>query len=374
MKDLASAVGLIRGQHDGYIYSVFDSGCRPPLNELMTLTNEAWVADYAVANRAIFKYDKEYLQWLMPEGHFFCTWARSADGEAAGCLVHVERDFFCQGRWFKAYYGTLLSVSPRHRGRGIGERLIHFALDWAFEARGAELEVGMFDLGQAGRPVHVKSLRSYGRGFDIVETGPITVWVTTANLAKGVRYEPLQGITRVAAWPGVSRLFEFHASSSDLAVTPVPPMPPDHNRLANACTMGFGWTGSVPVMYAGNGPSGGTFGFAFGANERCAIAHHVVTLIKRGEPDGKVGVIQFIDRGTATVASNVRAIRHVTARLLTAGCFAVLILDTGVLPRRALLCARYVPTPRKVSFDISGQRERLESLGSLSTPYFIDMY
>jgi GNAT superfamily N-acetyltransferase len=372
MKDLASAVGLIVGRHSGYTYCVFDSGCRPPLDELMTLTNEAYVADYAAADRAIFKYEKEYLRWLMPEGHFFCTWARSAEGEAAGCLVHVERNFFCHGQWFKAYYGTLFSVSPRHRGRGIGERLIHFALDWAFEARGAELEVGMFDLGQAGRPVHVKSVRSYGRGFDIVGTAPITVWATTGNVAKAVRYEPLRGITRVAAWPGVSRLFQ--ASSSDLAVTPVTPMPPDHDRLASACTMGFGWTGSVPVMYAGNGPSGGTFGFAFGAKERCAIAYHVVTLVKGGEPDGKAGMIQFIDRDTASVASNVVAIRHITARLLTAGCFAVFMLDTGVLPRRALLRARYVPTPRKVAFDISGPRERIESLGSLSAPYFIDMY
>jgi hypothetical protein len=169
-------------------------------------------------------------------------------------------------------------------------------------------------------------------------------------------------------------LFEFHASASDLALTPAPLAPPDRDRLAKAYTMGFGWTGSVPVMYAGNSLSGGALDFLFGTNERCAIAYHVVTLIKRDEPDGKAAMIQFVDRGTATTANNVRAIRYVTAQLLAAGCFSVVMLDTGTLHRGALVRAGYLPTPRKVYFVMIAQRELLESLGPVSTPYFIDMY
>jgi hypothetical protein len=361
------------GAHDGYTYSIFEAS-PPPLGELMTLAHAAWAADYGAANRGIFKLDEAHLRWMLPEGQSFCTWAAAPDGTPAGCVLHIERDFFCRGRWFKAYYGTLLSVPPQHRGRRIGERLMHYAFDWMFDVRRAEVEIGIFDLGQAGQPVITRSIRTYPAGHDIIETTPLTMWATTASVARAIRYEPPEGLVRIAALPGIRRLFEFRASRRDLDVAGVPPSLPENARLATAYAMGFGWTRSVPAMYAGEAPSGGVVGFTFGDGERCAIAYHVMTMMRTGEPDARVGVIQFIDRDTASTANVVRALRHVTARLLADSCISVALLDTGVIPQSALFGARYFPTPRKLTPYVTARRELVDSIGTLSGPYFIDLY
>jgi hypothetical protein len=99
-----------------------------------------------------------------------------------------------------------------------------------------------------------------------------------------------------------------------------------------------------------------------------------MTLAKHGLPDGRIGIVQFVDSDDATQSDLVAALRSLAAELFDAGCFTLLALDTGAVPRRVLLRARFVPTPRKVCFEIAGRRDVLEPFRALPRPYFLDLF
>lgn len=351
-----------------------DDANPPPRDALIALGEDAWAGDYARTGRAVFKYTDDYLSWLSPPGHHFFAWATEPDGAPCGCLLHVDRDLFCKGRWYRAAYGSLLAVAQRARGQRLGERLMHQAFAHLFGSRGVELEVGFFDYGQAGRVAITKAVRSFHPDFDIVETPPMAIWAATPSLVAASRYEPLQGLARLVLTPGVRRLFE--ARPARAPVVPVDdPAVPDREDLARRFTIGFGFGGSVDAMYPSPArPSAGRRAYHVRRGRRCLLAYHVITLAKRGLPDGDVGVLQFVDAGDATASELVAALRSLQAELFAAGCFTVLALDTGVLSKAVLLRARFVPTPRRVCLEIAGRRADLDPFRSLPRPYFLDLF
>ena len=363
-------------RRDGYVYSIFDDTCRPPIEDLIALTDAAWGADYKQSNRAMFRYDSHYLNWLMPDGHFFGVWVATEDGRPVGCLMHVERDLFCKGKWYRAFYGTLLSVLPDHRGRGLAERLMHRSFDWIFKERRADLEVGVFDIDQAGRPAITKAVQRYDPAYTILETRPMPIWACTADILEATRYEPLEGISRVAMWPGFRDLFAFRPSADEKGRALVPAPLADARDLEQRFTLGFGAGTSVAQMYppATSDDSSGTVGFEFGSSQRCLISYHVLTLVKPGLPDGRLGMLQFVDPQGTSPANLVRALRTLSAALIARGCFTVIYLNAGTLPTHVLLRAMFLPTPRTLCFEFTGRREAVEPFRDLRPPFFVDMY
>jgi len=355
-----------------YTCSVFDATTRPPLAELVNLMNRAFGNDYS--EKCIVLFDEHYLNWLLSGDGWFGIGVRDASGRLVGCELAIPRDAFWNGHKLRAYYATLLSVDPQHRGRGLAQRIVNRLADEVFNRRGADVIVSTLDQGAAGQPTVAKSVQESG-DLRLQLSAPLNLWACSSNLREVDRYEPLRGVARLALCPGIRQLVECSPSSRDRQLSPRAISLADGLATAPP-TPGFGFAaaGSPARMYRTNACQGsGTLAYDDHGRGLVTVAWHMETVVKPGLPQTRVATIQFVSAGGAGERRVARVLRDVNRRLLDAGCISTAIFDTGMVSRRVLWSAGFRPTPRQFCIGVRGPKSRLERFGPLAGPYFVDM-
>ncbi len=358
---------------DGYTCALFDAAERPDRQALAELVARAWGHDYR--DKAVIRFDGPYLDWLLQGDRWFGVSVSDRAGRLVGCEVALERKILWEGRPLRGYFVTLLTVDPDHRGRGLAQRILRHLTAEALERRRADVLVSCFDAGAAGKPTVEKMVQGAKGAMDLRLSPALSLWACTADLREADRYEPMQGLSRIALWPGVRSLLAFSPDTADGRLRAVPARLESSSSVYSRPT-GFAFRpGSALSDLYGNHADGrsGTLRFEFGPREAVTVAWHVSVLTKPGLPDRLMGSVQLVLPENATAGNLARALRHVNGLLLRQGCLGTTILDTGMVPRMVLWRSGFRPTPRRIHLAVRGPAAVLEPFPALRGPFSVDL-
>jgi hypothetical protein len=370
--DIARAPAKLRllEQTGGFRYYFFDTPDAVPLEGLANVVLEAWRKDYA--NRAIFRFDDEYLKWLMPRGHFFGIWVTSDDGTPAGCELAIDRTLVVGGKTLRASYVTLLTVAPELRGKSIAQNILRHLTRLCVEERGSDVLVSVFDENAAGQPTVNKFLQTSSEyRWPMMTSPPFVIWAAAPDLREVDKYERFKGVTRVALAPGIRSLLEYRPGrggqgtigSGQGAGSPSSP----------SFAVGFAPDRSLPLMYASfTGESASELSVSLPEGS-CSCAYHYLDVMRPGLPDKRMCQIQLINRGNLDDASLLRAVRTLNDRFFGSGSICAFFANSCELPSSVLLRAGYLPTDRKVRFAIRGPADLIASLGQPRGKWYVDI-
>ena len=65
-------------------------------------------------------------------------------------------------------------------------------------------------------------------------------------------------------------------------------------------------------------------------------------------------------------------VHHTAHRFAERGCFAMTLLDLGVVPRPLLESLGFAPTDTHITFAVRGPERNLEAFADLQPPFFLD--
>lgn len=364
--------------HGGVRYYLFEEPSSLPMAEICDLVNAAWEHDYR--DRAVIRFDRDYLRWLMPENQFFGILALDDRGAPVGLELGLDRVIRVHGDRHRVSYVTLLTVHPEARGRGIAQRILRCLTRHAVEARGAELLISVFDDNAAGMPTVEKSLRA-GEAWAMTTSPAYPIWAAAPDLAEVDRYEPLKGAARLALVPGIRQLLQFKpkpvASGGRLSDEAAAALPAGPGGYAVA----FEPEASLVAMYAASAvESARELRIEFPGPKAGSVSYHLLEVMRPGLPDRAMAQIQMIQPGAAAPGlaplgnrELVDALRLVNARLFRAGAICAFLVNSTGLATRVLLRAGFLPTERKVRVALRGPRALINSLGELDGRWLVDI-
>ena len=341
-----------------YDYYKFDSSSVPDLKIMADLIDEAWSKDYSAKGEAVFKYDVDYLTWLLKEDTFDGIWVTTKSGAPAGVMVLTRRHIKTATTSVPASYGSLMSTGTAHRGAGIARRMFQVFF-YHFENNNSRALVAVLDGDSGGR----KSVESFANR-DLRQRGEVpywgalsqefVIWAACPDMEEVHRYMPLRGlVAKIALHPWIKRFIEFRYNApkaADYLAELVQPLGP--KGVASNSDVGF-TAGDLANHYGlEHTKVAGTYRITFSDQRLCEFYYVVHKIVKVGLPDTQVGHLQFIDTATATPKQVLRAIKIVSDLLLKRGCAAILIHHTKQISSLALVLAGFLPSDRKVRYKL----------------------
>lgn len=380
-----------------------------PLDEIERLVEEAWSYDYQRSNQARFVYTKQFLEWYSQGDCCDFLLARQiATGELVGSLVLSKRMLYVASDSPRpihlAFYGTLLTVSPRHRKIGLAAALHDVVVDvLAGSTYGLEQYMGAFDgmekrasyetgvidrrekvlVQQEQQSEEEKEARAGGasrggRGDEELrrrtihtKTRQIPFWACTTSLEELLRYMPLSSefLTCVALSRPSRALLEFSfrepaENEKGYTVSLVEPRGVSYPVRGAPETTGFVLNETLARLYGtSNTDVAGTYRVEFHETKNSVefyyLRHVVVKNGLENEPRTCVQ-IQIVDRGSTTREELRRALEVVCNEFFfkwksTNGyprCIGVLMQNWISIPSIDLLRARFLPSDRKLGFQV----------------------
>jgi GNAT superfamily N-acetyltransferase len=363
--------GAPLGEEDGLRYWACTSLDRDRKDRLARVVIEAWKYDYR--DRAIFKFDSDYVDWLTPAGAHFLVVATDEQDEPVGCELAIDRQLRIGGELLRVSYVTLLTVHPALRGRGVAQRLLDHLTSHAL-ARGSELLLSVFDSDAGGEGTVKKFLRTKLAGeWDMRLSRPFTVWAATPDLAEAHRYEPLRGAARAALWPGLRGLLEAPARRAPRGRVegfPVAWVPDRRDDVAVELVASHGLSAMYPtVERAGAGSVRCVTG---SGQPGCGIAYHVPEIMRSGAPDRRTCQIQLVHTPPSSDALTA-SLRAFNDAMFARGILGTFLANTAGLSPLALLRASFLPTERKIRVALRGPRGVVQRLGLSGRRWALDM-
>lgn len=361
--------GTPLGEADGIRYWLCTALDRARKDRLAAVVIEAWRHDYA--DRAVFRFDADYVDWLTPAGEHFLVVATDEADEPVGCELAIDRLLRVGGEVRRVSYVTLLTVHPALRGRGVAQRLLDHLTTQAL-ARGSELLLSVFDSDAGGEGTVKKFLRTRLGEWDLRLSRPFTVWAATPDLREVHRYEPFRGAARAALWPGLRALLEAPArrARGRLEGFPVAWVPDRRDDVAVEVVPSHGVSAMYPAVERAGAGSVRCVGAS--GEPGCGIAYHVPEIMRPGAPDRRMCQIQLVHvpPGSDALTASLRAFNDA---MFARGILCTFLANTAGLSPLALLRASFLPTERKVRVALRGPRAVVERLGLSGRRWVLDM-
>ena len=85
-----------------------------------------------------------------------------------------------------------------------------------------------------------------------------------------------------------------------------------------------------------------------------------------------IGQLQLLAAPGCSSAQIETVVHHMGLLLAERGCFAVTLLDMGVVPRSVLDRLGFVATDTQITFAVRGPKRTIECFAGLRPPYFLD--
>jgi len=339
-----------------YDYYKFDSSSVPDLKIMADLIDEAWSKDYSAKGEAVFKYDVDYLTWLLKEDTFDGIWVTTKSGAPAGVMVLTRRHIKTATTNVPASYGSLFSIGTAHRRAGIGRR-IYEVFFYYFPKDNARALTGVMDGNSGGRKVtdsfvsrdiQVRGAVPYWESL----SREYVIWAACPDMAEVHRYMPLRGlVAKIALHPWVKHFIEFRYKAPknlDYSVELVQPL--GQKDSARNTDVAFAAVDLIKHYGLEHTNIAGTYRITFADGRLCEIYYAILKAVKPGLPDTQIGQLQFIDQGTATSKQVRRATKIVSDTLLKRGCVAILNHHTGSISALTLLLSGFLPSDRKIRY------------------------
>jgi hypothetical protein len=351
---------------DGYRLFEIESIDDLDLASFLPMLDQAWRADYAGESRLDF--DEAVLRKLTPGRYWVGVVAMAPDGSPAGFEIALERTLHAAGRTLRCFYASVFTVAADQRRLGLGRFVLEGINRLVFEERGADVILSTFHEGHAGSPV-VQSTFDRIPDWGVVRFHRSPIW------SRRLDRNPLPALERAPAC--VQLELDGDGAGSRVVArgnrAAVPSAGAIEARLRASFSASFAISESLAGQYlnprnAASGmmlhePDAPDFGLA---------AWNVLPMAvddRRLRPIGQLQLVLAPGRAAATVET---VVLHTAHLLAERDCFAMTLLDTGMVPRGVLESLGFAPSDMQVTFAARGPRRNLETFADLEPPFFLD--
>lgn len=339
------------------------------LARLVPMLDRAWQADYRGQSRLVF--DESVLRKLTPERWWVGVAACTATGEPVGFELALERSLHVRDRSLRAFYASVFSVAAEHRRRGLGRWVLEGINRLAFDERGADLMISTFHAGHAGSPT-VQAAFDAIPGWGVVRFHETPIWSLRLDPAALPSF-PSPGryvrVERTAAGPEA----RLRAAGESAWRGDLPELVDIDRLLRTRFSASFGFDASLAGQYLdGRSEASGTLLFETGPEGFALACYNILPMARDERRLRPIGQLQLVLAPGCT-AAEMRDLVVRTARFLAErGCFAMTLVDLGMVPREVLGDLGFAPSEDRIHFAVRGPESAIELFRDLEPPYFLD--
>jgi hypothetical protein len=340
---------------DGYRLFEIESFDDLDLTTLLPMLDAAWRLDYAGQSRLDF--DGAVLRKLMPARWWVGVLATAPDGSPVGFEIALERTLRAADETFRCFYASVFSVAAEHRRKGLGRFVLEGINQLVFERRGGDLILSTFHEGHAGSPV-VQSTFDRIPGWGVVRFHSSPIW------SRRLDRNPLPPLDRAPAFLDL-RVTTDRAEHHLRAI---------EARVPASFSSSFAISESLSGQYLD--PQNAASGITLYEPESSDFGLTAWNVLPMAIDDRKlrpIGQLQLVLPGSPAGGATVEAMVHDTAlRLAERGCFAMTMLDLGVVPHRTLEKLGFAPSDTTITLAARGPLRNVEAFAGLRPPFFLD--
>ena len=334
------------------------------LPHLVPMIDRAWAKDYAGQPREDF--NEAVLRKQLRGRSWFAIVARSGN-QPVGLEIALERTLRVGGSELRAFYVTAFSVDPEHRRRGLGRWVLEGVNRCAFEDDGADLIFSSFHDGHAGSPT-VQSTFDRIDGWSVERFHASDVWNLRLNNLPGMAADAPRG-RRIWFRDSDRRILV----GEDLEENELPDLTAVDRWVRNRFDVSFAIGGSLREQYFDeDGDGSGCLFYRFPDGAEAFSCFNLLPLKRDDKTLLPVGQLQLV-WGDVSDEQIRDVIRDSCDQLASRGCFAVNLVDMGLVPRELLLELGFAPLAgERMAFAVRGPSSATQRFSRVKGPFFLD--
>jgi GNAT superfamily N-acetyltransferase len=315
----------------------------------LPMVDRAWSLDYADEPRLDF--DEAVLRKLAHDPWWVGVLAVSGDGSPVGFELALERTLRVSGRTLRAYYASVFTVSADHRRQGLGRWILEGINRLVFAERGADLILSTFHQGHAGSPT-VQST------FDRIPEWGVVRFHTSPIWSRRLDRDPLPALEPPMSFVQLERLPDGRAID---------------DLLRGTFAASFALSESLSAQYLNpHNQASGLLLYELGSGRIALSGFNVLPMAINERRLRPIGQLQLLAAPGCSSAQIEMVVHHLGLLLAERGCFAMTLLDMGVVPRGVLDRLGFVATDTQITFAARGPKRTIECFAGLRPPYFLD--
>lgn len=336
---------------------------------VLSMLNTAWQADYRDQERLAL--DEPFLRNVLGTSGWVGVLACDEEARPLGFLIGQERILYCRQRPLRAAYNTLYTVAASHRGEGLGGWLIQNINQLLFDTYQTEVIFLAFHPNHAGFPAVQRTVgRLSGWGMQVLHTAPL--WGRRLDREAIPPLSAPLCVCRVVAVPGAPTLTPLALDTFSCPTT-LPSLENLAERLGKAYQVTFGPQASFAARYLHpKALHAGTLWYDFGAAV-CCISFDQVALLRNAQRLGVVGRVQTVYAQNCTPQHLHQALQHLCGVFQDQGCYAMGVLDQGVIPPTVLDALAFRPLDDARVFAVRGLATTLQAFDGVQPPFCFDL-
>ena len=331
------------------------------------MADAAWKHDYT--DQARLDFDEAVIRKMAAGSFWVAVLACTADGSPVGFELALERRLRVRGRSLHAFYASVFTVSVDHRRKGLGRWILEGINELVFERRGADVIVSSFHSGHAGSPA-VQST------FDRIDDWGVVRFHTSPIWSRRLDKEPLPPLDPVPVFASLQMVGELPEEGlravGDPSGVELPSPTQIDGALLDQFEASFAFADSFAAQYLGRNPASGTLLYDLGPGRSCLAGYNIMPMSINDHRLRPVGQLQFLLAGDCSVAEITRVVHHVALYLAERGCFALSMVDMGMVPETVLTSLGFEPSEDRITFAARGPRRTVGAFEGLRPPYFVD--
>jgi GNAT superfamily N-acetyltransferase len=321
---------------------------------LVPMMDRAWKLDYVDDSRLDF--NEAVLRKLTPGSFWVAVLVRSSSGDPVGFELALERTLRVREHTLHAYYASVFTVCADHRRKGLGRWILEAINRLVFEEHEADVIVSTFHEGHAGSPA-VQST------FDRISEWGVERFHTTPIWSRRLDKEPLGPLDPPPRFVQLGRVEE----------SSVPDARALDDLVRAEFETSFALDTSLSAQYLNPvGEASGALLYERGSGRTCLACFNVLPMKINDRRLRPIGQLQLLLAPGCSAAEIEEVVHHMGLFLADRGCFAMTLVDMGMIPRGVLESLGFSPTEDLITFAARGPRSTIAAFDGLSPPFFID--
>ena len=355
-------------RNDGYELFEVTSIDDLDLATFLPMFDRAWKHDYVDDVRLAF--DEAVLRKMTPGRWWVAVLACSRDGSPVGFELALERTLRVRGHALHAYYASMFTVSETHRRRGLGSWILEGINRLVFEEHAADLIVSTFHEGKAGSPT-VQSTFDRIHDWGVARFHSTPIWSRRLDKAP---FPPLEFPRPCVRLERTGDSGEGALQARDGGDSMEVPAAGALDQLIRAeFEASFAFDTSLAGQYLNPASeASGALLYELAPDRICLACFNVLPMAINERRLRPIGQLQFLLAPRCSDAEIERVIHQMGLFLAERDCFAMTLVDMGMVPRGVLDNLGFSPTDSQITFAARGPKSTIARFEGLRPPFFLD--